>query len=342
MGTVRYLVLAAVGIVVASSLAVGGWQWWSPNDAAGVDPGPANVPADPQPAKKAPPVVTGPVVAVAPPAPVVDPVPEPAKPAPQESPRKKQPPEGKSHDRPEALRATMAQVMHNEAYQHFITQPGMGYSRLGPLVSVMPREWKMPEWTSEELSKEPPPVRGHKDIELIHGFSLLNFGASNTKKPEERWREWYAKKQPKKEFLWEIKSLDLVGLVMHEEPVVYISETVPKMKDLKNTPTRDLDLFEAEGLQELQAGKSLFVRSKGDTIRVLGPITAQNACLKCHAGAQEGDLLGAFSYTLRHGQYRVSNRFGQPNPPRKPGKANATPPSFDVPPSPSPKVSPGK
>lgn len=342
MGTFRYLVLAAVGIVVASSLAVGGWQWWSPRDAAAVDPAPGKAPLDPQPAKKAPTVVTDPVVAVAPPpAPVVDPVPEPAEPAPQESPRKKRPPEGKSHDRPESLRATMAQMMHDEAYQHFVRQPGLGYSRLGPLVSVMPREWKMPEWTSEELSKEPPPVRGHKDIELIHGFSLLNFGASNTKKPEERWREWYAKKQPKKEFLWEIKSLDLVGLVMHEEPVVYISETVPKMKDLKTTPTRDLDLFEAEGLQELQAGKPLFVRSKGDTIRVLGPIPAQNACLKCHAGAQEGDLLGAFSYTLRHGQYREGTRFGQPNPSRTPG-TNSVPPSFYKSGTPPPKAAPGK
>ncbi len=85
-------------------------------------------------------------------------------------------------------------------------------------------------------------------------------------------------------------------------------EKVPQMKDLKKNPTRDLDLFESEGLEELMAGKDLYIRSKGDTIRVLGPIKAATACLKCHTDSQEGTMLGAFSYTLRPGQYAVNGR----------------------------------
>jgi Protein of unknown function (DUF3365) len=80
------------------------------------------------------------------------------------------------------------------------------------------------------------------------------------------------------------------------------------MKDLKKQPTREPDVFESEGLEELMAGKAIYIRSKGETIRVLGPVHAAKACLKCHNDAKEGDMLGAFSYTLRPGQYRMSGR----------------------------------
>src|SRR5207247_1468046 len=112
--------------------------------------------------------------------------PDPAKPA--EAP-KKAPTNGKKHERQDALLASMAQTLHSEAYQRFINQPGMGMSRMMPTLSVLPREWKMPEWTSEELAKEPPPLKGAKDLGLIHRLSLKNFGDSNTKTQEERWAE---------------------------------------------------------------------------------------------------------------------------------------------------------
>src|SRR5437899_273116 len=92
---------------------------------------------------------------------------------------------------------------------------------------------------------------------------------------------------------------------MHDTPVVFVSDKLLKMEDLKNQPTREMDLFESEGLEELATGKDLYVRSKDGTVRVLGPIHAGKACLKCHAGAKAGDLLGAFSYTLRLGEYRM-------------------------------------
>ena len=162
-----------------------------------------------------------------------------------------------------------------------------------------------------------PPEGDAKDLGLLHRLSLTGFGASNTKTEEERWTLMYNEsrgKDMKKDHLWEIKSLDLVGLVMHETPTVYVSAQIPAMKDLKKRPTREMDVFEMEGLEDLVSGKPLYIRSKDETLRVLGPITAAKACLKCHGDAKEGDMLGAFSYTLRRAQYVVNGRglSGQP------------------------------
>jgi Protein of unknown function (DUF3365) len=319
IGSSRKAILGVLGAALFASASFGGWTLWSGSGAAAVgDEAPAIVPAQPQPAPsviaKAPALQEATVDAVVPP-PVIETaaIVEPAKSAEE---RKKELPQGKSHDRQDALLASMVQVLHSEAYQRFISQPGMGMSRMMPTLSVLPREWKVPEWTSEELAKEQPPVTGAKDLSLIHRFSLKSFGASNTKTATERWDEMAKEirsKELKKEYLWEIKSLDLVGLVMHESPVVYVSEKIPEMKDLKKKPTRELDVFESEGLEELASGKALYVRSKADTIRVLGPIHAAKNCLKCHGDAKEGDMLGAFSYTLRQAKYVVNGR-GIPGP----------------------------
>jgi hypothetical protein len=128
-----------------------------------------------------------------------------------------------------------------------------------------------------------------------------------------------------------------VGVVMHDTPVVYMSEKIPAMKDLSTKPTRPLDYFELAGLEQLLKGEAIYVRSKDDTLRVLGPIHAGKACLKCHHESNEGDLLGAFSYTIRAGQYRMVDFKGRPwmpdgGIPRIPGKG---PESGSAPPAPN-------
>jgi hypothetical protein len=308
--TARKAILIVLGVSLFASASFGGYTLWTRSG----DETPTPVSVEPRSAPIAAaqtPAVPGASVDAVVSSPVV--VKTSANAEPADTP-KKMPPQGKSHDRQDVQLAFMVRILHSEAYERFISQPGMGMSRMVPTISVMPREWKVPQWTSEELVKLKPPVNEAKDLGLIHRLSLKNFGASNTKTDAERWEDYATdarNKELKKEYLWEIKSLDLVGLVMHETPVVYISEKIPEMKDLKNKPTRDMDVFESEGLEELASGKPLYMRSKDETIRVLGPIQAAKACLKCHGDAKEGDLLGAFSYTLRKGQY-VSNGRGIP------------------------------
>jgi hypothetical protein len=61
---------------------------------------------------------------------------------------------------------------------------------------------------------------------------------------------------------------------------------------------RPLDVFEIAGVAELSQGKQLFVRNRGNVIRMLGALRATQQCLKCHDDQKNGDLLGAFSYTF--------------------------------------------
>jgi hypothetical protein len=93
---------------------------------------------------------------------------------------------------------------------------------------------------------------------------------------------------------WEVARLELVSLLMHKEPSVYLSDRLPQMDALKGVPTRPLDSFESEGLAVLRKGEDMYVR--GD--RMFGSIRSTKQCLACHGG-DRGMLLGAFTYTLR-------------------------------------------
>lgn len=93
---------------------------------------------------------------------------------------------------------------------------------------------------------------------------------------------------------WVVSRLELVSLLMHPEPVVYLSERLPQMDALKGVPTRPLDAFETEGLAALRKGEDIFVRED----RMLGAVRSTQQCLTCHGG-NRGQLLGAFSYTIR-------------------------------------------
>ena len=52
-------------------------------------------------------------------------------------------------------------------------------------------------------------------------------------------------------------------------------------------------------MAELRGGKEVYIRSKDNVIRMLGALRASDDCLKCHTDSRKGDLLGAFSYTLK-------------------------------------------
>ena len=98
--------------------------------------------------------------------------------------------------------------------------------------------------------------------------------------------------------VWKPARIELVGLLLHQAPVVYRSTNLPRMSELKSVPTRSLDAFEMQALEELKKGEDLFVRGLDDKARMVGAIRATKQCLDCHEG-QRGDLLGAFSYGFR-------------------------------------------
>ncbi len=100
---------------------------------------------------------------------------------------------------------------------------------------------------------------------------------------------------------WQVRSLELVGLIVHDEPRVYETKELPRMDKIRDIPTRSLDAFEAAGLESFKAGEDLYARTAPLGVRMLGAIRSVEQCLKCHGG-ERGDLLGAFSYSLQKKQ----------------------------------------
>jgi hypothetical protein len=96
---------------------------------------------------------------------------------------------------------------------------------------------------------------------------------------------------------WVLKKLELVSLLKHDKPLVYVSDELPKMENLKNAPTRPLDGFETVALKQLQAGEDVVTDASLNRIRMLGSLRANKGCLECHT-AQRGQLLGVFTYEI--------------------------------------------
>ena len=96
-----------------------------------------------------------------------------------------------------------------------------------------------------------------------------------------------------------MQTLDLVGLILDEEPRVYVSDQLPSMAEVRDVPTRPLDKFESVGLKTLQHGEDLWIARDGESVRMLGAIRSVTQCIACHEG-ERGDLLGAFTYTFGH------------------------------------------
>jgi hypothetical protein len=104
--------------------------------------------------------------------------------------------------------------------------------------------------------------------------------------------------EPDSKHPWHVTRLELVSLLVHDKPQVYVSNRLPKMTELARSKVRDLGEFEQQALKTLQGGDELAADATLNRIRMLGAVRASKQCLECHE-AQRGDLLGAFSYELR-------------------------------------------
>jgi hypothetical protein len=97
---------------------------------------------------------------------------------------------------------------------------------------------------------------------------------------------------------WRVSHVQLVGILVHDQPLVYLTDKLPSMEQVRQGKTRTLDFFEEVALPALRDGEDLYIVRKNDTLRMLGALRATKTCQQCH-DAEIGDLLGAFSYTLR-------------------------------------------
>lgn len=98
----------------------------------------------------------------------------------------------------------------------------------------------------------------------------------------------------------DLRRLELLGYAHHPEPVVYVSDRLPNMETIAETPTRSLNQFESDALAKLVKGEDLIVEppaGAGEPTQMLGAVRAATSCTVCHEVAP-GSLLGAFSYEL--------------------------------------------
>lgn len=211
-------------------------------------------------------------------------------------------------------RTEAIQRLHEDTSSAFIRSAGFGVARTfradptkienEPIPAIpLPaqRDPSTGDWSDNHMAKQP---SMDEPLTSIHLFSVMDFanprgyGYVKNRREVAGFRSRYFQDKPADPPRMILNTLDLVGLLMHEAPVAYVSEHLPKMDELRDAPTRELDAFEQLGLKEIQQGEDLYARESDATLRLLGAIRATKQCTTCHA-CDRGDLLGAFSYTLK-------------------------------------------
>lgn len=208
--------------------------------------------------------------------------------------------------------------LHEQTLQTFVNQPGFGVARMSGLSerSLRPRHLETPPldqpgarlsiaWSTGDLEGLAPALTSEEleqswrmhaaglgDFVFPQGFGYVKDRRHVAGFLAHRFRDY-----PWPEGTWQVQTVDLLGLLLQDEPMVYVSEHLPRMDELRNAPRRPPDDFEIAGLLALRAGEDLFVREGHGGRRLLGAIRNATQCAACHGG-ERGDLLGAFSYTL--------------------------------------------
>lgn len=207
------------------------------------------------------------------------------------------------------------QTLHEQATRLFINSPGFGVARmihpdvrgltaeLPPDTQVLQPETRLSAaWPPEEPQWHPRPI--DQDLFDFHLAGLVDFanprgfGFVKDRRNVAGFQAHHFTSIPTSANQWAVQGIDLVGLLQHDKPVAYVSDHLPRMDELRDAPTRALVDFEASGLEKIRQGEDLVIGAAGDRIRMLGSLRSAKQCIQCHGG-ERGDLLGAFSYTLK-------------------------------------------
>ncbi|MFT5526372.1 MAG: hypothetical protein ACI9G1_001297 [Pirellulaceae bacterium] len=233
------------------------------------------------------------------------------------------------------MRSKSLRLLHEEEVEAFIGRPGAGLMRMSPpgptyLPGTPPRDLplasnemiqsadespvSLPETrtaasnrrvflpsqqTLQDFHRDgqslflTPQSFGHiKNRNEVAGFQGHGF-ASVPKLHSYTDRPWYRKEKE----LWGMHRLELVSLLKHEKPAVYVSRSLPRMEELQNARTRPPSNFELAALVQLREGEDVVSRASLNRIEMVGSLRATKQCQQCHA-VKSGALLGAFSYEL--------------------------------------------
>jgi hypothetical protein len=209
-------------------------------------------------------------------------------------------------------RMVSLRTLHDDTVDRFVNRPGFGVARMAPMnpdekhLKPEPRDAAPPQLDYFHPGGVIPGVERPNAQALggLHEAGILDFvnprgfGYVKDRRHVAGFQSHAFSKMPAPVEKWEVARLELVGLLLHESPVVYESAKLPRMDELRGAPTRPLDEFEARALAALRAGADLHTRDGADGLRFVGAVRSTKQCLECHGG-DRGALLGAFSYRLR-------------------------------------------
>lgn len=212
-------------------------------------------------------------------------------------------------------RAWNLQRLHEDSYERFVAAAGFGGFRM-PWVSrgkiELPPQMQTPVVANEICfdNREIPgrPAPDDDDLTKLHHTGLNEFldeerlgyieSIDRVIGFEPHAVQTLPAAIPASSETWRVARLELVSLLKHDSPAVYISDSLPNLDQLKNLTTRDLDDFEQSSLARLRGDEEIVVDNQPTAIRMLGAVRAGEVCLACHQVPQK-TLLGAFSYELR-------------------------------------------
>jgi hypothetical protein len=212
-------------------------------------------------------------------------------------------------------RESQLRRLHENAVELFIDSPGFGIARMflptesglavnlrREPVPLQPGSRFASVWSPGELQRLPDddeaPLRLMLEDGILDFINPRGFGYFKDRRHVTGFETHRFSRVPTSANRWEVRTLELVSLLLHEEPEVYVSSHLPRMDRLHGVPTRPLDRFEGFGLNALRQGEDLFTTRVEDGVRMLGAVRSTRQCVACHGG-ERGALLGAFSYNLR-------------------------------------------
>lgn len=178
-------------------------------------------------------------------------------------------------DRPDRERDQLAKL-HRDTVQHFGERDGFGENRMPVRPRMSPESQTVYQVFRSDMDQNASNI--HADDR-----DFLKTRESDGPRPGEKTR-------------WTVRKVQLVGLTKNPNPVVYLSDSLPKMDKVAETPTRELNEFETEALRLIRQRHELHTKADGNSIRMMAPIYAIGNCVKCHE--PQGKMIGAFSYEI--------------------------------------------